>query len=101
MTRSGASKRHDRGRRLGEGSDVCDRSSGGARKGGDFLLDAVFEDVEIRRAEAADVVAFFIGHDDGDEHLLYVEPDGGVLLGHEAGGGEGEDQAHFICLTRI
>ena len=29
--------------------------------------------------KAADVVTFFIGHDDRDQHLLYVDTDGFLL----------------------
>jgi len=67
------------GGRLGERSDIVDRSRGVARKIGDLLRDTVFENAEIGRVKSGDVVTFLIGDDDGDEHLLYVETDSRIL----------------------
>jgi len=52
-------------------------------EGGDFLLDAVFEELEIRLGEAVDVVAFGIGDDYGNEHLADLDLDGAA--GREPG----------------
>ena len=67
------------GGRLGECGDVVDCPGGVAGEIGDVLRYAVFEDAEIGRAKSADVVTFLIGDDDGDEDLLNVEADDGVL----------------------
>ena len=57
----------------------------------DLLRNTVFEDAEIRRMKAADVVTFFIGDDNGDENFLDVETDNGIL--GEQGAGRENDGA--------
>ncbi|SPF44845.1 hypothetical protein SBA4_3260016 [Candidatus Sulfopaludibacter sp. SbA4] len=74
-------------------ADVVDRSGSVAGEGRDFLRHTILKDVEIRGMKAADVVAFLIGHDDRDQHLLNVEPDDGFLLGEQVPGRDEEDQA--------
>ena len=57
-----------------------------------MLLHAIFEDLEIRRMKAGDVVPFLIRDDDRDEDLLHIHANGG-LLGEECNPeNEKEDQ---------
>jgi len=53
-------------------------------------------------AKSADVVAFFIGHDDGDQHMPDVETDDG-FLGEQVPSRDDEDQArkHSVNFMTI
>ena len=79
--------------RLRERPDVVDRSGSVAGKRRDLLPHTIFQNPEIRRVQAADVMAFLIGHDDWNQHLLNVHPDGGLLLCEQAPSRAKEDYA--------
>jgi hypothetical protein len=91
------------GRRLRERAQVVHRRGGIARECRDALLDAVFENAEVGRAKTADVVALLIGYDYRHQHLLHVEPDGGVVLSGQDPGGEHEEEdgAHHLGTIHL
>jgi hypothetical protein len=45
----------------------------------------------------ADVMAFFVGHDDGDQHLLHVDTNGRVLWGEQTPDSN-QDRVHLMTI---